>query len=176
MGHMTKYSPLKKGQCKLRHTFRWKISGTCLATFQCHQLEENVCQDYGLDVYFPSTGIQDSFKTVCLEDSVILGTLETNQSVVIDMWYRPNLMNDVQADCVLWCSNRPSTRLRVGKSFHVRLRDFSYKCSVNDFSAAGWFHYQTSETWDQSTFAKYQIHLEDHKFYCTAAEERNFQV
>lgn len=137
MGHMTKYSPLKKGQCKLRHTFRWKISGTCLATFQCHQLEENVCQDYGLDVYFPSTGIQDSFKTVCLEDSVILGTLETNQSVVIDMWYRPNLMNDVQADCVLWCSNRPSTRLRVGKSFHVRLRDFSYKCSVNDFSAAG---------------------------------------
>lgn len=94
-----------QGNCSLEQTFHSKLQGTCLASFQCDLLSGDPCLTYGLDVSFPHSGLNETFASVCIEHSVVLGKLEFNQSVIIRMWYDTATTDLKKADCKLWCSN-----------------------------------------------------------------------
>ena len=91
--------------CRRKHLFMWINQGTCQAAFHCSVLDGHPCQTYGLNISFPESNIYDTFQSVCSESSVILGSLKTNQSVYIEVWFdwRTSLM--ANANCRLWCSN-----------------------------------------------------------------------
>lgn len=101
----TSKSPACQGNCSMEQTFHWKLSGICLASFQCFLLDGGPCSTYGLNVSFPHSGLSETFQSVCIENSVVLGKLEFNQSVVIRMWYDTSTTDLKKADCRLWCSN-----------------------------------------------------------------------
>jgi hypothetical protein len=94
----------KNGVCMVKHKFHWKGSGKCLATFKCNQLGVNVCKDFGLEVIFPNESKQ---KAVCIEGSLVLGTLQVNQTAEVDIWYKEDMANSTKANCYLWCANKP---------------------------------------------------------------------
>ena len=94
----------ENGICHNKQVFKWKNEGSCLATFRCSKLGGEACLKYGMKIAFPQLEENNTFQSVCTENSVLLGKLETNHSVEIDVWYDKEAF--ANTDCTLWCANR----------------------------------------------------------------------